>query len=739
METVRLEGVYGWRLARACDRLHLPPLDDPGYVLADIALDRKRIFAEYSGDISGRMIGAEAFLSCCSKREAATLQRLLQSAPAFQKPDGHFGAAQHLPALQRSSDMPILWGNGRLLIGLVEAYEATGDTNALATARRLGDYFVATDPVYCRKENLQSVGGRHADAFATCYFSCIEGLVALARITGEPRYRKEAERIAELALAETFFDDLHSHGRLTTLRGVVDLYELTGDARWLQGVERDWNMVVERYVLPTGGITELFSRSNGRDEGCAVSDWLRLNLVLWRMTGKGVYLDEAERCLKNHFLYQQFAAGGSGHRPFINVQGEPAAFRGDGADAYWCCCEHWPRALADVARLAVTTAPDGLSVNLLVDATAHLTAAGVRWEVQMRESDDGLEVDAKPLQTTEAALHIHRPAWAAGARLEVPRKLAVHEDPTEWVVSGKWKGRQAIRVHLAQQVRMERTAAGGTVLFAGYHMLVAHGTPPNAWLFQNLPQAWPTLFWSAGVRDGNVWRVPATTQSVGSHSNACHTLHLAPMRYLDGAFPHRCWFVFEVTNTTIRPNALPSPETVFLTAAATSPCKVFLNGREIGQTRGWKSPLERFEPAAAKAKNTLLFISEPVADPKAAPAAIAAICGPQGSLKAGQRAWQARALTTQEAAQNPSAILASRGWRQAREFERHRIPSRENTHSVLEDLPPTWFTSDMDAGKPVLALKLTWWAQQPAAPEHALRRRPHRVLSVPEGYRDLGL
>lgn len=708
IDQARLQGVYGRRLERSCDRLHLPPLNDPGYVLADIALDRKRIFTEYSGDISGRIIGAEAFLSSGSAREAAALKNLLQSAPAFQKPDGHFGAGQHLPALERSSDMPILWGNGRLLIGLVEAYEKAGDPKALETARKLGDYFVATDPVYCRKENLQSVGGRHADAFATCYFSCIEGLVALGRVTGQPRYRKEAERISELALAETSFDDLHSHGRLTALRGILDLYELTGEAKWLQGVERDWTTVVERYLLPTGGITEMFSRSNGRDEGCAVSDWLRLNLGLWRMTGKGRYLDEAERCLKNHFLYQQFAAGGSGHRPFINIKGEPAAFRGDGADAYWCCCEHWPRAMADVARLAVTTAADGLSVNLFVDMKAHLSAAKVRWDMEVEETADGIRINAKPTATTTASLRIHRPGWATAAKIEVPKKLAVREMADEWVISGQWQGRQTIRVHLPQAVRMERTAAGGTVLFSGWDMLVAHGAPANGWLFENPPKVWPTLFWAAAVTDGKSWRVPATTENAGSGSNTCRLLNLAPMRYLDGAFPHRSWFVFEVNNGANALNVLPIKATLFLTAAATSPCRVFLNGQAIGRTKAWDSPVERFDSARAKGKNTLLLISEPAADPKRVPAAIAGICGVRGSVEVGQTGWQARALTPEEAAQNPAAILATSGWHWATELDPKLVPSRENQHSVLEDLPAKWFTSEVKAGKPVLALKLRW-------------------------------
>ena len=708
MDQVRLGGVYGRRLERSCDRLHLPPLNDPRYVLADIALDRKRIFTEYSGDISGRMIGAEAFLASCSAREAATLENLLQCAPAFQKPDGHFGAPQHLPALERSSDMPILWGNGRLLIGLVEAYESTGDPAALKTAKKLGDYFVETDGVYCRKENLQSVGGRQADAFATCYFSCIEGLAALGRVTGEARYRREAERISDLALGETFFDDLHSHGRLSALRGIVDLYELTGEAKWLQGAERDWTMVVERYRLPTGGITELFSRSNGRDEGCAVSDWLRLNLALWRVTGKGRYLDEAERCLKNHFLYQQFAAGGSGHRRFIHIKGEPAAFHGDGVDAYWCCCEHWPRAMADVARLAVARAADGLSVNLFVDVKAHLSAANVLWDVEMEETEDGLRLAATPAEPTAATLHIHRPAWASAAKLEAPRKLAVRELADEWAVSGPWKGRQTIRVHLPQAVRLERTAAGGTVLFSGWDMLVAHGTPANGWLFENPPKAWPTLYWAAAVADGKTWSVPAATGNADSGPSAARLLRLRPMRCLDGAFPHRSWFVFEVNPGAQPSSVLPVKANLFLTLAATSPCRVFLNGQAIGFTKGWDSPVMRFDSAKAKGKNTLLLISEPVSDPKRVPAVIAGICGARGSVEAGQTGWQARALTPEEAGQNAAAILAAGGWHPAKELDPRLVPSRENTQSVLEDLPANWFTGEVEAGKPVLALKLRW-------------------------------
>ena len=200
-----------------------------------------------------------------------------------------------LPAIDRGRDMPILWGNGRMLIGLVEVYDRTGDPKALETAKRLGDYFVATDPVYDKPENLHNVGGSYSDGFATCYFSCIEGLVALGRVTKDNRYLDEGSGSPSWRCRVDNFDGLHCHGRLCAVRGFADLYAPTGDRHWREAAERDWKIFMDRYRLPTGGVKEVLDTKCNRDEGCAECDWLRLNLSLWRLTGKGRYLDEAER------------------------------------------------------------------------------------------------------------------------------------------------------------------------------------------------------------------------------------------------------------------------------------------------------------------------------------------------------------------------------------------------------------------------------------------------------------
>ena len=407
-EAARLAGPWATAQALNAERMAAAPLDKTEFILDDVALKQHRKFAEYSGDISGRWIGAAAFLAPQFPNVFAAFPAVMAGFPLYQKSDGHFGADQQLPKIERERDMPILWGNGRLLIGLVEVYDRTGDPNALALARRLGDYFVATDTVYNKAENIRSVGGSYADGFVTCYFSCIEGMVGLGRVTKDKRYLDEAKRIAGLAATVTNFDGLHSHGRLCAVRGFADLYALTGEQRWRDAAERDWQIFVDRHLLPTGGVKESLDQKCVRDEGCAEADWLRLNLSLWRLTGEGRYLDAAERSLKNHFIYQQFPNGGSGHRLLHQIDGQPVAFKGLSEEAWWCCCEHWARAMVDVARSAVTANARGLFINLAIDCDTTLAGPGGTWKAALRETRDGLSIRLEPAKPTQAEVRIHR-------------------------------------------------------------------------------------------------------------------------------------------------------------------------------------------------------------------------------------------------------------------------------------------------------------------------------------------
>jgi len=121
------------------------PTFSDDFVLADAVPQHVRRFTEFSGDVSGRYIGALAVVAQFSGKEIPELDRVAAKLVLLQKADGHFGDPFSTGEIT-NSDMALLWGNGRLLIGLLEYHRLRPTPEVLACARRLGDCFVKLGP-----------------------------------------------------------------------------------------------------------------------------------------------------------------------------------------------------------------------------------------------------------------------------------------------------------------------------------------------------------------------------------------------------------------------------------------------------------------------------------------------------------------------------------------------------------------------------------------------------------------
>jgi hypothetical protein len=231
---VKWSGPLAAALDRGVARLAKEPYTTP-WLLADVSFQVNRIFTNYSGDISGRFIELAALTSPHGQKAPATFAPVAAAIPRYQKADGHFGVDVDLakPLAKGSAPIPMLWGNARLLVGLVTCAEKYGDSQLLAAARRLGDFYVNTADQLCSpaREAEYRASGSYGDSYTCCYFPAIEGLAMLYRATKDDRYLKQAERIAEIFRK---FDALpidHSHGNLCAWRGILMLYEITRQTR----------------------------------------------------------------------------------------------------------------------------------------------------------------------------------------------------------------------------------------------------------------------------------------------------------------------------------------------------------------------------------------------------------------------------------------------------------------------------------------------------------------------------
>jgi len=452
--TITLGGEVGRANDASVNRFHSAPFDSLAWLRADLTGERVsefddqgghvlcRPFKSYSGDISGRFIEVMALNSHGSHDVHPALKELLDEVPKAQRPGGYF-AASGIIDWEQPIDftapgcgfmMPALWGNARMLCGLGEAIRAFNDPALLESAKKLGDFYVALLPRFAdpARMNDYTGGDTYAAGYVTCYFPAMEGLVKLHRLTGEGRYLDTA-----LAMAEFYrsFDRLpidHAHGMLCNQVSLLLLYEETNETQYLERVEKRWDELVEcGYVNSAKGILEKCRVVFPRDEGCALVDWLRLNLALARNTENPRYFEMAERTLHNHFLQNQSTNGGFGHRQILCDDGGPVGFGHDIEEATWCCTFHGQLGFVNLRPDLVKLSDNALTCNFALDFTRADGSAKVVSEI-LPEANAGevmrqrIRLSGQPARV----VRVRQPHWADALK-------AVDADGAELEVSSK--------------------------------------------------------------------------------------------------------------------------------------------------------------------------------------------------------------------------------------------------------------------------------------------------------------
>jgi len=239
---VVLSGEVGNAATACAARLRFAPFDSAAWLRADLTGEKAsesdkagwghvlfRPFKNYSGDISGRFIEIMAMDSHGDMAAHPAFKSLLETARKEQRPGGYFCASgvidwqQPIDHPKKGEDalgsrmLPALWGNARMLCGLVETMRAfPKDEATAAAARRLGDFYVSMMPRFNDPERMieYNAGGTYAAGYMICWFPAMEGLVKLSSLTGDKKYLDTAVKMAAFY---SRFDCLpvdHAHGML---------------------------------------------------------------------------------------------------------------------------------------------------------------------------------------------------------------------------------------------------------------------------------------------------------------------------------------------------------------------------------------------------------------------------------------------------------------------------------------------------------------------------------------------
>ena len=411
------------------------------------------LWVDWPGDQFGRWFSvlhvAEGYGWTPASRQRAAIADVILPAQTKQ---GNFG--RPLPFDQQDARVPS--GNAFALRGLLDAYEDSGDERLLDAARRLARYFQQAAP-YWRETR---------DGHLHEYFGhCIDGLVHLCLLGGD-------EFALELAkdLASRAGRTAHTHHSLSMYRGVLELYQVTGDKRFLASAE-DYLAWCKECRTVDGALPEMMPASE-QDEGCATADYVVTNLMAFRATGRDAYVDEAERVLVNHMMMTEFRTGGFGHRAFGQEvlggrrwQGWDGQFGSENPG----CCSLWGQwALGQVGRFIVTDDEGAVEVNLYPEATVEPRGRGVRIDIASDFPRTSHATVAVHCDTpAQFALRLRVPAWVESGTITVDGKTKpLPKGHRRVVVEREWRSGDTVELRFDAGLRLVRWPAADSALVA---------------------------------------------------------------------------------------------------------------------------------------------------------------------------------------------------------------------------------------------------------------------------------
>ena len=207
----------------------------------------------------------------------------------------------------------------KIVAGLLEAAERTGNAEALDCARGIGDWvharLGALSPERWKKMWSLYIAGE--------YGGMNESMARLALLTGEGKYLETAwmfdnENIfPSLAEGEDSFHGLHANQHIPQIMGAMLEYEASGEPRYRRVARSFFDHALRHHMYAIGGVGqgERFGepdalakriKAGTNCETCATYNLLKLARELYAFDPENAEpMDYAERALFNHILASQ--------------------------------------------------------------------------------------------------------------------------------------------------------------------------------------------------------------------------------------------------------------------------------------------------------------------------------------------------------------------------------------------------------------------------------------------------
>jgi uncharacterized protein len=416
---------------------------------------------------------------------AAKGQELVTMLAECQQKDGYLGAypTTFYDRLRRHEKVwAPFYTYHKIMAGLIDMYEHTGDQQALAMATRMADwadaYSSSFQPDDWQRVLLVEQGGMMESAFN------------LYAITGNPKYKDLAYRFEHhkifdpLAADQDQLDHNHANTNIPKVIGAARGYELTGDTRYRDISENFYRMVTGHHAYCTGGTSngEMWHAANAiatelggdAEECCCSYNMMKLTRHLFGREPNAALFDYYERVLYNVRYGTQDRNGMLMY--YVSLQ--PGLYKTFGTpfDAFWCCTGTGSEEYTKLTDSIYFHDDRGVWVNLYIPSTLDWKERGLKLRMTTKfpqEETITLAVESAPADATEIRLRV--PYWATqGVAVRINGETQnVSATPTSYITLARtWKAGDTISLDLPPTLHVATTPDDTTVQAAMYGPLV---------------------------------------------------------------------------------------------------------------------------------------------------------------------------------------------------------------------------------------------------------------------------
>jgi uncharacterized protein len=447
--------------------------------------------------------GANTWLYTHDARLKTLMDRMARALIATQLADGYLGTYSDD---QRWTSWDV-WVHKYDLIGLLSYYRVTGFGPALDSARKVGDLLVRT---FGDKPGQRDIiaAGTHVGMAAT---SVLEPVCMLYRYTGDKRYLDFAyyivrawdqpngpKIIASILETGSVYKTANAkaYEMMSNLVGLVDLYRLTGEDRFLKTAQTAWNDIATRrlYVTGTTSSKEHFTDDDSLPgevpsnvgEGCATVTWLQLSWQLLRVTSEQKYADEIERSVFNQLLGAQDPSNGNiCYFTPLNGQKNPTP-------GINCCVSSEPRGISMIPQFTWGEKDGGIAVLLYAPGFVQIGTTRLTSETTFPESGS-VTLTVEVPQKSRFPLYLRVPYWTTGYSVRAGGKLYSGKAGEFVTLDREWTTGDTVVIDMDMTVRVisgGRTYPGYEAIQRGPQVLALdQGANPDVeWLHEAAPR-----------------------------------------------------------------------------------------------------------------------------------------------------------------------------------------------------------------------------------------------------------